>query len=513
MQWGEGAVPLSLSNFETQARLKRYRLLAQAAKEAGIPCLFLGHHQDDQIETVIMRLIRGKSGSLANFWGIAAEAPIPADAESGHELASSWDSGSDEHLHQTVGESKSEGPVEDCGGDLPRPTSMNSLGGRIPIAQRLDVSLYRPLLNFSKTRILATCRTNNIPFVLDPTNLDPQITLRNAVRYLLANYKLPRALSRDAILKVHDRALKRLKVNNFEVQQLLNIAQLTSLDLRSGSLTLRLPKFSHLLEWECSETPTSFLAQILRLVSPIDDYEVSRYSQGTAANFVFPSKYLSLHGQPAAAPVTSLAVNQVLVTREDPPKNTDQQSYVSWRLSRQPFKHEQMRKLTRRFAYQPKSDHDTAAKVWSVWLLWDCRYWIRICCINVQYLQTCAVRPFQASDATKLRKTLDRESKETLTRLLYDAAPGKVRYTLPVITDAMGVRAFPTLDFAVPKHERDSSGHKDSKSGLLSWKVQYKFIDRKTIGRLNAHESFSSGRYRAAAEEYLENQTRHPKVD
>lgn len=523
MQWPENVLPGSLASFETQARQKRYRLLAQAAMRTGIRNLFLGHHKDDQVETILLRLLRGKSGSLASFYGIAAEAPIPADAEVDDELLRSQglaaevddellisqDLAAEDSSPSSIESEMDAGPGKAPGSPTTSPIPMNSLDGRISLAQRLNVSLHRPLLKFSKARILATCKANSIPFVTDPTNFDPQTTVRNAVRYLLANYRVPRALSRDSILKFHDRALKQLRHVDSEVRRLLDMAQLVSFDLRSGSLTLRLP---HLLGWENSATPISFLARILRLVSPIDSYQVSKSSQKTAASFVFHSTFPLLNGSPASASIGTVAVNQVLMTREHEENLPDQQYYVSWRLSRQPFKREEMHRLSQIFIYQPRPENEAADEFWSDWMFWDGRYWIRVCCSSVHYLQNCAIRPFQPSDATYLRATLDRESRETLTTLLHDAAPGKIRYTLPVITDDVGVRAFPTLDFCIPPQERERIRNKQSKPELISWKVKYKYIDRETIDRLSAREP-STDQYRAGSEIHLKDVRCHPKVD
>ena len=503
MQWPEGAIPASLPNFETNARQKRYYLLAQAAKRADIRHLCLGHHQDDQIETILMRLVRGKCGSLASFWGIAAEAPIPGDAEIDDELCSSQDKAWSRPLLRSIDRLEDREFREDDGSSASYSGSINSLGGSILPARRLNVSLHRPLLGFSKARILATCKANNVSFVSDPSNFDPQMTLRNAVRCLLTSHKVPRALSRDSIIKIHHRALHRLETVNSEVQRLLNVAQLTCLDLRSGSLMLRMPKFPHLLGWESSETLVLFLAQILRLVSPIDDYEASKSSQQAAAGIIFNNVYLHPPGRPASTSITTVAVNHVQILKEDQEHPPYHQYYVSWRLSRQRFNCGQIRKLSRTFTYCSDPEDGTVAGSWSNWIYWDRRYWIRICCANVAYLQRCVIRPFQPSDATDLRTQLNRDSRGVLMSLLHDAAPGKVRYTLPVIADDVGVRAFPTLDFAVPVHKRHNSRKMESKSGLLSWKVKYKCIDRKIIDMLGVHDSLCD-RYRAAAEKYLQ---------
>ena len=55
---------------ETAARSARYGWLYRLADELGADIVFTGHHQDDQIETILMRLLRG-SGP-AGLAGIAA---------------------------------------------------------------------------------------------------------------------------------------------------------------------------------------------------------------------------------------------------------------------------------------------------------------------------------------------------------------------------------------------------------------------------------------------------------
>lgn len=489
MHWPANVSPRTLPNFETQARLKRYRLLAQAALRSGIRHLFLGHHEDDQVETILMRLVRGKSGSMASFRGIAAEAPIPTDSDTARELLSATELTYQKFWPHSSGRPRLHGLVADPDSDLSASKSVQSLHGRISIAPALDLSLHRPLLKFSKARILATCKANNISFVSDRTNFDPQLALRNAVRYLLGNHRLPRALRSDSLLQTHDRASDRLNGVSREVNRLFDVAQITSLDLRSGCLTLRLPKLSDLLEWQHLETPVLFLAHILRLVSPIDNYEMSRHSLQCAASVIFSDVSSVQHSSRAAASITTLLASQVLMTRDVRGHSPEQPCYVSWRLSRQPFKREQMQGVSRMFVHQSNAEEGPGTEFWSEWILWDYRYWIRICCASASYLHTCTIRPFQPSDGVDLRTSLDRDSRETLAALLRDTAPGKVRYTLPVVIDDAGVRAFPTLDFAVPEPGTNHISSIKGKAMLLSWQVKYKHIDRQTVERLVGHGS------------------------
>lgn len=61
---------------EMAARRLRHKFLSEKAIERGIGHVVLGHHADDQLETIFLRLFRGEGSS---FGGIRAVAPSPAD--------------------------------------------------------------------------------------------------------------------------------------------------------------------------------------------------------------------------------------------------------------------------------------------------------------------------------------------------------------------------------------------------------------------------------------------------
>ncbi len=92
-----------------EARAARYKLLAEAMKEAGCHSLFIAHHRDDQAETFLIRLAKG-----SGLDGLSGMRPL--QSLEGHGV------------------------------------------------------LVRPLLDVSKEEILQMCDANNIPYVNDPTN-------------------------------------------------------------------------------------------------------------------------------------------------------------------------------------------------------------------------------------------------------------------------------------------------------------------------------------------------------
>jgi tRNA(Ile)-lysidine synthase len=96
------------------ARAARYRLLAEAARANGATHILTAHTRDDQAETLLMRLLRGS--------GIAGLAAMARESE------------------------------------------------------RDGVRLARPLLDVSKSQLIATLKRAKIDFADDPTNRDPSFT-------------------------------------------------------------------------------------------------------------------------------------------------------------------------------------------------------------------------------------------------------------------------------------------------------------------------------------------------
>lgn len=130
---GIGDVPAEAATsgepLEAAARLARYRFLLRVATDRKVTHIATGHTRDDQVETVLMNLLRGTG--LAGLGGMRPLGPVGA-----------WD----------------EGHAPDAA-----------------------IQLARPLLCLGRGDTLAYCRDYDLNPIMDPSNDDPAY-LRNRVR-------------------------------------------------------------------------------------------------------------------------------------------------------------------------------------------------------------------------------------------------------------------------------------------------------------------------------------------
>jgi tRNA(Ile)-lysidine synthase len=108
------------TGIQEAARDARYRLLAGASRRAGGAPVLTAHTRDDQAETVLFRMMRGS--------GVAGLAGMR-------------------------------------GGTL------------LPGFESEKIELFRPLLDVSKARLIATLKAARIPYAEDTSNRDPRFTL------------------------------------------------------------------------------------------------------------------------------------------------------------------------------------------------------------------------------------------------------------------------------------------------------------------------------------------------
>jgi tRNA(Ile)-lysidine synthase len=143
-----------------EARRARYGLMHDYCVQHAINHLFLGHHQDDQAETFLIRLVAG--------------------------------------------------------------SGLDGLSGMRPVQEMHDgMALVRPFLTFPKERLIATCHAYHVPFVQDPSNkkddyLRPRLRAARATleeeglsnkRLAVTAARLARA--RAALEQVTDQAFRR----------------------------------------------------------------------------------------------------------------------------------------------------------------------------------------------------------------------------------------------------------------------------------------------------------------
>lgn len=206
IEWPDDKHPSTLNNFEGVARAKRYRVLGTTCRDLGIRALILGHHRDDQAETVLMRL-----AGLKHRLGLAAM--------------------------------KSSAPLPECLGVFGVDHSGGPVTDKSSVAVHFEhggIRIVRPMLSLGKSRLISTCRVHGTPWAEDATNHDKTLTERNAFRHLLHNHKLPLALSSDSVLAVCLSIKARIQRHEAAGARIYSACPMT-LDIQTGSVVLRFP--------------------------------------------------------------------------------------------------------------------------------------------------------------------------------------------------------------------------------------------------------------------------------
>ncbi|KKY16265.1 putative pp-loop family protein [Diplodia seriata] len=336
VQWPEGTNTKSLTNLETLARRFRFRLLGQACRDHGIESLLLAHHSDDQAETVMMRLIDGHRGMGLRGMRAAGDIPECFGMHGVHQSHAEWLTNDDPRS-----------PAE----------TQNAVG-----IEFWGVQVLRPLLPFSKDRLTATCEAVGTPWVEDETNKDPTLTMRNAVRHVYQNHRLPAAISKPALLQLAQRTAKKIQAREEEVDSLLKKLDAV-LDLRSGELAVRFarnffpptilktprapeygwpgtgkrvlyPESWSMDKEENKVVATMLIRRLANLVSPRETVDLS--SLETAVRYFFPRLYLAnpFDYVTGSVPSSFTAAGVLFERVQTPDANFP---YYTWMLSRQPY--------------------------------------------------------------------------------------------------------------------------------------------------------------------------------
>ncbi|KAF7591225.1 hypothetical protein BBP40_001830 [Aspergillus hancockii] len=505
----------SLSAFETHARRLRLQALGKACRDRQIETLLMGHHQDDNVETTIWRLCTGAKGA-----GLAGIPPLTRIPEC-HGLYGVSESGSSYTLptRRTISSSTTLSITQKTPSHNHGDTKI-STGG---------ITITRPLLNNPKSALLATCHENNIPYVQDPTNFDPTLTPRNAIRSLLASNKLPKALTPPSILSLIKSSQDLLASSTTHSNNLLRTCRIQDLDLPAGTMTVEFPSTpvdqGTLLNGSArpSRNPAQRLHQIecltlrriTELISPFPENHFPARGFEDFTHRVFPSQFadgemvtkrqsFTLGGvmfqpfqgrRPSKQNTETKTGTDANITEIDTKKNNN-----TWLLSRQPFMRN--RSPTLRFSVPvPVPEHHHDPENFTPWSLWDNRYWFRFSMIPEQAPQphdttpspstvSLVVRPFRQSDLQAIRRVTGSGKVNpgvvALMELLGREAPGQTRFTVPLLAIEGGSCelehelpvALPTMDLWLP-------GMWESLPrllpGRLRWEWMYKMIDNEPL--------------------------------
>jgi tRNA(Ile)-lysidine synthase len=157
-------------SIEEAARELRYAFLARIAREVGAHRIAVGHTRDDQVETILMHLLRGTG--ITGLCGLAPCSPIAYDSQG---------------------------------------TSLRAEALSIAKGQRSNLLVIRPLLDITREETASYCQEHQLEPRIDSSNLSPSF-FRNRLRLhllpLLRQYNpsIDQALLRLADIAKEDNA-------------------------------------------------------------------------------------------------------------------------------------------------------------------------------------------------------------------------------------------------------------------------------------------------------------------
>ncbi|KAM0213509.1 hypothetical protein ACHAQI_004154 [Fusarium lateritium] len=519
-----GIEPRELPNIEGLARTYRYRTVGRYCAYHGADSLFFAHHQDDHYETILMRLLGGHG--YRGLQGIREANSIPEcydlhgvyksgllDDQLRNNPSLSFRPAQREmrRLRRSIRDDLTLEPppalaafprdlVDSYPGspEIERPSD-------VPYLKPLDVEdggvmIYRPLLGFDKDRLIATCEANKVPWVEDATNKDPTLTTRNALRYLVGNHELPRALQKPSILSLGQRLKQRTEFQDAEARRyLIREAVVKDFDPNAGTLSIQFPNprpFKRRSKRRSFDPDNELRKENRRTIMSIAvrkliDFVTPEYHLPPLANLENVVNNLV----PGMAPKANLTPKPFTMTGVYFHPIVEGTS-VRWFLSRAPYTSKQTLPTAKLYLptyYSPPSPEFMAEEFaeatptfdhsgWMRAKMFDGRFWVRIGRNRWPMWQ---IHPYRAEYAKAFRKALTPLRRARLEKLLKHYAPGKIRYALPAIygvdrkpdpysthvTKTLTLLALPTLGIHIPGLER-----------WVKYDVRYKKVDIGLLG-------------------------------
>lgn len=487
LQWPEGFDPADVKRFESEARALRYRALGRACRSKGITTLMVAHHADDQAETILMRLANnrlrsGLQGMQNIEWIPECEGMYGVYHSGGHQRP-------------------------DTGLNIPFPVEK---GG---------IQIVRPLLTFEKSRLIATCEDYGVKWAEDKTNAIPTLTSRNAIRHIYKNHQLPEALSIESLVKTSKHMQHRIAVHKKDVEDLFH-KTLIKLDIQTGSLFVRFPPFSALLDSpidsksrmnEARNNAYLLLERVAELVSPKPKSPIGKLA--SAIDNIYPELaeaeerhdvtedqeagsvvHVSKDRRWAASLKRSYSVFGVwwrLWDKPSPfpyePEDDVDPAHPhprTWLLTRQPLQAGEADDLATQLVFPPsafaaRGERFVGAR--ETYRLFDGRFWIRI---HNHTLDTMIIRMFKQTDHHQAPTALSEQNKlirnnhvrpyRYISAALELLKPYDIRYTIPALfrkdheTGEESLVGFPTLNVRM---------HGFGPPHGCAWDVRYKKID------------------------------------
>ncbi|KAF2813436.1 uncharacterized protein BDZ99DRAFT_517694 [Mytilinidion resinicola] len=447
LQWPEN--PHEATDFETQARRFRYRALGLACREHGLPSILVAHHADDQAETLLMRLMVGRVRT--GMQGIQAVKEIP-ECYGLH------------GVHQSGGLDLV--PVPTAEGRQRQPIRIETGG----------IKIIRPLLQFRKERLIATCLANEVPWTEDKTNHDKTLTDRNAIRHVFKNHQLPVALQPESLVGLSHRMQERVEDGREIEKGLLKLCKLR-LDVRGGILRvnfskarLAIDKLAATDDKLARTLAAQLLSHLATLVSHAPVVKTNRFD--FAVDTIFPILQLTKISTP---PRPFTVGGAFFCPSPAGQVGSVPKAEFEWTVGRQPYsKGNDPPPL---LVIPPRNIDPAVVATDSTsagYQMFDGRFWVRIANPTDH---TVRLRPFSEKDLPHIKKPLK--------NIITSVTPTSFRETLPVLTktDTDGnekIIAIPTLGIRL--------GSRNFVGGIR-WSIRYKKID---IGGLHVEDILNS---------------------
>lgn len=419
----------------------------------------MAHHSDDQAETTLFRMIRGYSG--VGLRSTKAISPIP-------------------ECHGIYGVAQSGKPRSVAFGQ-----NIWTKYDRSPpiLIEAGGVNIHRPLLECTKTELMAVCLSANVPWFEDETNADRTLTPRNAIRQLLRSNRLPAAFNSHSLKRLATKIGRTVEAHENAVDEAfkscqieLNVGAGTTKIICPGDLATRLMPGNE--THDNSAVMRLRLALLVRrlveLVSPAATSSLQNMDKAvehmTAALFAPLPRSFNDRVQ-----VSDVLCNIAQIRHETGPK-------IAITTSRRPPTKRE-RQTCAQTLIDPRDEvGDPCAWRTTDWKLFDGRFWIRIhyrarglqpgCNLNIRFM-----------DQDDLARLNLHELSEALGTKLMAHAPGHVRYTLPVLVKSSSnaangdvydsVIAVPSLNWSLPGW---LAYENELLEGCCYWEIRYKKV-------------------------------------